>query len=425
MEITKVAGGMGKDAIKANNIYAILNCIYKHAPVSRRDIARMVSLTPSTVTLLVAEMLRCGLVREGDEVEAGPRAGRRMVQLSFNSRFGYFLGICIEPGSLSFALTDMSGGDPNARHIIDSEVLPNTYTPEVLLNELLRLTDCFLARQKQLNGRFCAIGVSISGHADPQHGISVNSYGVLPTQTDVAAVFEKHYGVPAFLDNNVRSLAKAEMTLQQDGTLINGLFIKQDPGFGCTLLLNSEVFEGASDRSGEVGHTRVVKGGRACSCGKTGCLSTVVGTQALLESAAAVLSPTGTPALWSACGGQKGLLTVAMLVQSAEQGDGPVCLLLEEAASLMAGVLETSLLLMDGDTVIAYGPLFEGEWFLQKLGDILQESFGSFRGIRVMLSKLGDNERWKGPALDAQRRYLRVVSMEISSGGCGENEDTA
>lgn len=413
--MTNAFGGMGKDSIKANNMFAILTCIYKNAPVARRDIARMVKLTPSAVTLLVTEMLQYGLLREGDEVEAGPRAGRRMVQLGFNPDFGYLLGICVEPERISFALTSLLGENAGGGHIIASEVVKNQFDADELLPELLRLTDAFLARQKKLTGRFCAVGVSISGHVDPDKGVSVNSYGVLPPHTEVAAVFEQHYGVPAFLENNVRSLALAEMAQHEMGETVNGLFIKQDPGFGCTVLLGGEVFEGATNISGEIGHTRVVRGGRACSCGKSGCLSTVVGTSFLLEAAMAVLSPSATPALWAACGGQKRQIDVPMLVRSAAFGDGPVVLLLEEAAQLMAGVIETSLLLMDGDSVIAYGPLFEGDWFLRHLQDLLDESFATFRKVSVRRSHLSDSDRWKGAVFNAQRRYLRVVSAEISA----------
>ena len=422
MDISSSFGGIGKDSIKANNIFAILNCIYKNAPVSRRDIARQVHLTPSTVTLLVAEMLHCGLIREGDEVDAGSRAGRRMVQLGFNSRFGYFLGICVEPTRISLSLTDMSGGDLSEKHVVDSDSYENNFKQDVLIPELLSITDRFLARNSKKIGRFCAIGISVPGHVDPDSGISINSYGVIPPQTDVASIFEEHYGIPAFLDNNVRSLSQAEMALQPNSDNINGLFVKQDPGFGCTVLLNGKVFEGASNSSGEIGHTRVVSGGRPCSCGKTGCLSTVVGTSALLESAESVLSPTATPTLWAASGGQREALSVPMLLESAASGDAPVCLILEEAARLMSGVIETSLLLMDGNSVITFGPLFEHVWFRNLLQTLLDESFGGFRKIRVIPSKLSDSKRWKGAALSAQSRYLKIVSGEISA---GVFEDTA
>lgn len=422
MDMSREFGGIGKDSIKANNVFAILSCIYKHAPVSRRDIAKMVNLTPSTVTLLVADMLRFGLVCEGDEVDAGSGVGRRMVQLGFDPGFGYMLGICIEPAMLSFSLVEMCGGDLSEKHIIACEEMKNVFTSDELLDKLLQSADAFLARQKKLKGRFCAVGISISGHVDTENGVSVNSYGVLPPQTGLTSVFETHYGVPAFLDNNVRSLAQAEMALQSDSGTVNGLFVKQDPGFGCTVLLNGEVFEGASNSSGEIGHTRVVNSGRPCSCGKTGCLSTVVGTNALLESAAAVLSPNATPSLWSASGGRSEKLTVPVLVQSAADGDGPIVLLLEEAARLMASVIETSLLLMDGDCVITFGPLFAHDWFLHRLQNLLDESFGPFRCIQVLRSRLSDGERWKGAALSAQRRYLKVLSGEISIGAF-ENED--
>lgn len=408
--------GIGKDAIKANNIHAILSCVYRNAPISRRDIARMIHLTPPTVTLLVAELLQCGILRECGEVNEGSRAGRKVVELDFNPHFGYLLGICIEPSGLSFALTSFCGGNIDDAYVIDRMTVENRYKKEELIPELLKLSDAFLGRQKNLEGQFCAIGISMTGHVDPDAGISLNSYGVLPPRTQVTAAFERRYGVPAFLDNNVRSLAQAELSAHPANETINGLFVKQDPGFGCTVLLNGEVYEGATNSSGEIGHTRVVDNGKPCICGKTGCLSTVVSTKSLIASAADVFSPSSTPSLWRECRGNLANMTVPALVRGAQAGDGPLVLLLDEAARLMESVLETSLLLLDGDSVIAFGPIFEDAWFFDRLREHLNASFGGFRSIHLMRSHLSDSDRWKGAVCIALRRYLGVVSAEINEG---------
>ncbi|MEM5768227.1 MAG: winged helix-turn-helix domain-containing protein [Bacillota bacterium] len=173
--MAKTFAGIGKDAIKTNNISAILSCVYTNAPISRRDIAKMVHLTPPTVTLLVAELLQCRLLRECGEVNEGTRAGRRVVELDFNPYFGYLLGVCIEPSGLSFALTYFCGRTIEESLVIDRMTIENSYSQEELLPELLKLADDFLGRQKTLQGRFCAVGISLSGPVDPGAGVSLNS----------------------------------------------------------------------------------------------------------------------------------------------------------------------------------------------------------------------------------------------------------
>jgi len=408
--MTNRADGIAKDAIRANNFFAILSRILKNGPMSRRDLSRQVGLTPGTVTLLVADMIASGLLVERGEIDDGPRAGRRMVLVDINHRYGYLLGVCIEPARLSLAISHLNG-EP-----IAIRVLPNACEGGELLERLLELSDALL-RENGPEGRFCAVGISISGYVDPAAGVSVNSYGVLPPGARVAEAFEKRFMVPAFLDNNVRSLALAEIGMDRSGADFSGLFIKHDPGFGCAVVLGGEVYEGETNRSGEIGHARVVENGRRCICGKTGCLSTVVGTEALLRGAEAAFSAGATPALWRECAGQPDRIDVPALVRCAAEGDAPIARLLAEAARAMARVLETTLLGVDGDTIITFGSLFEDDWFFSLLGRELSESFASFREIRMLRSRLRDADRWRGAVFIAQRKFLRAVSSEFGNRG--------
>ena len=291
--------------------------------------------------------------------------------------------------------------------------IDNRFSRDKLLPELLRLADAFVRKQVSLPGGLRAIGISMTGHVDPVAGISLNSYGVFPPRTQLAAAFERQFGVPTLVDNNVRSLALAEMAAYKADEMISGLFVKQDPGFGCTVLLGGEVYEGSSYSSGEIGHTRVVDNGKPCICGKTGCLSTIVSTEALTDSARAAFSPSTTPALWADCAGDSGRISVPAILRSARAGDVPVARMLDEAARLLEGVLETGLLLMDGDVVIAFGPLFEDEWFIERLRVCLNNSFGSFRKIELVHSRLSDKDRWKGAAAIAMHRCLGPISADI------------
>lgn len=408
-----VFNGIGKNSVKANNMSAILNCIYMKAPISRRDIAKMTGLTPSTVTTLVNEMMDYGVLREGGMIDEGPRTGRRALNLEFNASFGYILGVCIEQAKISLALTPIVGNDLTDVHVYGKKSVENTYQGDELVPELLNMLDQFLEEYAP-KGRFCAIGVSVTGHADPKKGISTNSFGVLPSGTRLKEIFEERYGVVTFVYNNVHSLALADMGMRRDESPINGLFLKQDPGLGCTLMINGQIHEGVNNFAGEIGHTRVLKNGKRCSCGRTGCLTTVVGTKYLLEAAGIALSPSSTPALWALSKGKIEDLTIKMLLASAERNDKPIQIIVDEALRLLANVIETCLLLLDGDTVILFGPLFESEWVIKNLRDDIDKEFGDFREIRIMRSMISDSDRWKGAVHIALQNYIPVIGQEIS-----------
>lgn len=414
--MNNLISGIGKDSVKSTNMCAILSCIYKNAQISRRDIAKAVGLTSSTVTTLVNEMLECGLLQEGNIIDEGLRAGRRALELRINGNFGYILGICIEQDKLSWALAPISGSNLSQTSAHFTRSVDNVYSSSELIPALLEITDSFL-QTCEAAGRFCAIGISVPGYVNPEEGISTNSFGVMPPNSNLRAIFENRYHVETFVYNNVRGLASADIGMRQQGTPINGLFLKQDPGLGCAVLLNGQVYEGANYFAGEIGHVQVIENGKRCSCGRNGCLTTVVGTKYMFEAAAVALSPSATPVLWALSQGNTEKLTIKMLLESAEKRDAPIYRIIDEAARLLAGVLETSLLLVDGNAIILFGHLFESDWFITLLRGYIERRMGSFRQVEILSSLVPEADRWKGAVQIAMQKYLPVICREISD--CG------
>src|SRR5690606_29173273 len=63
-------------------------------------------------------------------------------------------------------------------------------------------------------------------------------------------------------------------------------------GIGGALVLNGEVFRGAYGVAPELGHLRLVPGGRQCPCGKHGCWERYCSGTALVETATELLAST-------------------------------------------------------------------------------------------------------------------------------------
>ena len=48
-------------------------------------------------------------------------------------------------------------------------------------------------------------------------------------------------------------------------------------GIGTGIVINNELYRGANYNSGEFGHNIIIKNGKKCGCGNSGCLETLVG----------------------------------------------------------------------------------------------------------------------------------------------------
>src|SRR5690625_2967183 len=62
-------------------------------------------------------------------------------------------------------------------------------------------------------------------------------------------------------------------------------------GVGAGLVVNRQLFHGAQDIAGEVGHMTIELDGERCECGNRGCLQTFVSGPAIAKIATRTLSP--------------------------------------------------------------------------------------------------------------------------------------
>ena len=56
--------GTNQEYLKSRNTESVKEVIYKYGPISRSEVAKMLRLTPPTITTNVANLIRQGLVRE-------------------------------------------------------------------------------------------------------------------------------------------------------------------------------------------------------------------------------------------------------------------------------------------------------------------------------------------------------------------------
>jgi predicted NBD/HSP70 family sugar kinase len=89
--------------------------------------------------------------------------------------------------------------------------------------------------------------------------------------------------LPVFVDNDVNTLAVAERLYGRGHNVENFLTVTIGRGVGLGIVAGGDIYRGFGGGAGEFGHTSAVEDGAVCTCGKRGCLETVVADPALID----------------------------------------------------------------------------------------------------------------------------------------------
>jgi len=205
---------------RSANISRVLREIWIHKEISRVQIAKNLDVDKSTVTSIVAELLRLGLVVETSEGEAGPLGGRRPVLLTLNPSYGCVLGFELRPESYTAVATDLQGSILYSK--FERAALAGAGFREGFLEVAGRVRE----ELKRGGVPLLGIGVGVSGVVHPENGLIRYS---IPMQMggpfDFRGQIAQGYDLPLFLENDANACAWGELAFHRSKRLRDFLFV--------------------------------------------------------------------------------------------------------------------------------------------------------------------------------------------------------
>ena len=268
--------GHGRDANRAR----VIRELTALGTTSRATIARRTGLSASTVSGIVAELQREGLVTE-QPIRRGPspRGGRPATGIALDRSAGAAVGVDFGKRHLAVAVCDLS-----------HEVLAECWQEmdeDYAAAEGMRLASELIERalHQARVPRDAAVGVGI-GLPGPVHAATgtMGSSTILPGWTGVRLEdVERQFDLPVFIDNDANIGARAESLWGAGRGVDSFVYLKAATGIGCGMIANGAVLSGAGGTAGEIGHVSVVDDGDICRCGSRGCLETVASASAIVR----------------------------------------------------------------------------------------------------------------------------------------------
>jgi glucokinase len=139
---------------------------------------------------------------------------------------------------------------------------PTLGSPEDVIVKVLDTIDQLTASASIEKSRLAALGISCGGPLDSTRGLILSPPN-LPgwDEFPVVSLLREKTGLPCFLENDANACALAEWYWGAGRGYRDMAFLTFGTGLGCGLILGGQLYRGAGDLAGEVGHIRIAEDG--------------------------------------------------------------------------------------------------------------------------------------------------------------------
>lgn len=199
----------------ANNINEIntslvLQKLWLSGSISRTEISRQLGLGKSTVTKIVADLMRRNLLTVAERGRPGPSGGRMPLHLAINGEFGCVLGVEMQTDFFRAVVINLKGEVilSHSRHI-DFRGRDPSETFLSLLEEVQK-------EARDIRLPLVGVGVGLAGIVDAERGVIVQSNPLtirepLPFRAAVA----ERIGVPVLIENDANCCCWGELAFRK------------------------------------------------------------------------------------------------------------------------------------------------------------------------------------------------------------------
>jgi N-acetylglucosamine repressor len=363
---------------------AMVRLVRAHGAISRVALARELKLVASTAGIYADRLIESGYLVESKPMARG--LGRPPVLITLNPRKGRFIGVDFDARQIMTVALDFAQQPLEQR----SRTIParaNTGRVLGMIEESIR--EIIGPTRDDVLG----IGLGVPGPVDAARGIArayrfIPDWRDVPVKARIAAAFE----VPVFVENNLRSMALAELWCGEGRGLQDLVCLGIRSGIGTGIIVGGKLLHGANDLAGEIGRWACPEDVAPAEGVSAEGGERPVRTIEDVASVTAMLAEAGARSAADRTGGAGrpgDVPTIAQLLAAAADGDPSARALVERSAALHGWIVHQLALLLDPERVIIAGPLVEGDVYLDALQRATMRLGGPMLGTRVVRSTLG------------------------------------
>ena len=212
--------------------------------------------------------------------------------------------------------------------------------------------------------------------------------GVIP----LAALFEEKVGVPTALTNDANAAAIGEMTYGAARGMKDFIMITLGTGVGSGIVINGQLVYGHDGFAGELGHVVVRReNGRACGCGRKGCLETYCSATGVARTAREFLVARPEPSLLREIPAEE--IVSKDVYDAAVKGDKLALDIFEFTGRILGEALSDFIAFSSPEAIVLFGGLAKsGDYIMKPIKKALDENvLKIYEGkTKLLVSELKD-----------------------------------
>lgn len=275
----------------------------------------------------------------------------------------------------------------------------STYEPENLITAIADLTAALREA-----GEIRSVGLAIPGLVNRETDRVLISTGLpFTAQEHIHAELMQATGLRFELENDANAAAYGEYKAGAGRDARDIFYIGIGESIGGAIILDGELWTGASGCAGEIGHITIDTEGAECVCGNTGCLETTASGPNIVRRARERLNRDSTSSLSSLAMQEN--FTTADLALAANNGDDFSVMMLERTGRSIGIAVASIINLLSIEKVILGGAIMEAGDFILKpiIEEAGKRSFQPcFEATRIVAAELGADGVAIGAALLAK-----------------------
>ena len=311
----------------------------------------------------------------------------------------YILGVDLGATNIKLGLLDRD-------RIILKQILPTKYfsSREELLSGLSQNLSRLLEKRKVSPKDVLGLGIGAPGPVDSRKGIvhyfpNIKGWRNVPLKQ----IMQKRSGFPVFVDNDANLMCLAETRVGAARGKRNVVAITLGTGVGGGIVIEGQLYRGASLAAGEIGHIPLSESGPKCNCGGIACLERYIGNRYILEKAVALFG--------------RGI-SLEKLTVLADQGNLKALGIWQEMAGHLGICLSGIINFLNPEAVVIGGGLSgAGRLILDTVRKVIKRRAmpPQVRAVKILKARLGNNAGILGAALMVKERLLAkaIFLLEI------------
>lgn len=333
----------------------ILRAIYFNGPLSNSELSKRIKLSTPKVNSLLIELIDDELVKD---LGRGDSSGGRRPNIYGLIEDGFYVvGVTINVNRTIISIFNSNNKEVSGPHYFPIKMQSDI----TIFNQVNEKLEQVVKESNISNEKILVAGIELPGLINQKLGINKTYF---PQVTNLFEELKKIFGIPVYFahDSKVRTFAEQHFGLAKNKK--NVLMLQADWGLGLGMIIDKKLYLGKSGYSGEFGHLPIVDNGVLCSCGKQGCLETIVSANAIVRMAKEGIKNGSSSLIKELVNNDLNNIEIATVIQAANSGDQFAISIFTEVGRWLGRGIAYLLQIFNPELIIIGGRVAEASQFI-------------------------------------------------------------